>query len=110
MKYLIVNPGGTTVQGEGVLDADVLHSLVGGDFEVMPTPDGLKVTVLASTDAKRLGQPANHAATRLLKTRLRPDDFVAGTIVVVGPINEEGDVTDLDDDTGRAVVGRMTTP
>jgi hypothetical protein len=84
-----------------------LQTLVGGDYEVLPSPDGIRATVLASQTAKQEGRPANHPATRLLRSRLRPDDFVAGTVVVAGPITPEGALSDIDEPTEQAVADRM---
>jgi hypothetical protein len=84
-----------------------LQTLVGGDFEVLPSPDGIRATVLASQDAKRQGRPANHPATRLIRSRIKPDDFVAGVVVVTGPIADDGSLTDLDGATELAVANRM---
>jgi Domain of unknown function (DUF3846) len=107
VKYLVIGPDGNAVRGEGDLSMDALQTLVGGDFEALPTPTGIPVTVLAAGEAKRLGRPANHAATRLMRSRLRPDDFVAGTVVVTGPLTDKGELTDIADDSVRLVGERI---
>jgi hypothetical protein len=107
MRYLVVGPDGNIVHGDGDLDAAALKVLVGGQFEVLPSPDGIEATVLASTTAKMEGRPANHPATRLLQTRLRPEDFIAGTVVVTGSIASDGTLTDIDAATEKAVMERI---
>ena len=107
MRYLVVGPDGQCIGGTGNLDMASLQALVGGDFEVMPSPLDIRVTVLAPANAKREGRPANHAATRLLAGRLRPDDFVAGVVVVTGPIDAAGALTDLTDEAAAAVTERV---
>lgn len=107
MKYLVIGTEGQPVHGTGDLSMEALQTLVGGDFEALPSPSGIRATVLAGMNAKHEGRPANHTATRLIRDRLRADDFVAGTVVVVGPIDGEGDITDLDDATAQQVIERM---
>jgi hypothetical protein len=107
MRYLIVSPDGNVVHGQGALDMAALQTLVGGDFEVLPSPDGIAATVLAGTESKAQGAPANHPATRLIRNRIRPEDFVAGVIVVTGPIAEDGSLTEIDEPTERLVLDRI---
>ena len=107
MKYLVIGPDGNVINGYGNLDEAALQTLVGGPFEVLPSPDGIAATVLASAEAKQRGEPANHPATRLLRSRLRVNDFVAGIVVVTGPIAQDGSLTDIDDVAVKAVTQQV---
>lgn len=107
MRYLVIAPAGDPMPGTGALSMEAIQTLVGGEFEALPSPTGIQATVLAGTNAKTEGRPVNHGATRLLRDRLRPEDFVAGTVVVAGPITSDGDLTDLADDAAKAVGERV---
>lgn len=97
-RYLVINPNGTFAEYDqplGVLDA---QEVVGGDIEMMPTPRDVNVTVLANEEGKRLGLDANWKATALIRSHLRPTDFVAGNVIVAGPADPDGELSSLSDE------------
>jgi hypothetical protein len=92
---MLITPDGRMTIESGNLTVKKAQAILGGDFEVLPVPADLDITMLAYTDAKRDGQNANWGATAVIRGRLRPDDFVAGTVIVTGGPDKAGDLTSL---------------
>lgn len=103
ITYLVIEPKGPVSRIEGVLDLPTVQRIVGGDFEPLPQPRGVDAIVLAQQDGKSKGLEPNWSATSIEHSRLRPDDFVVGTVIVAGPPNEDGDLTSLSADAEAAI-------
>jgi hypothetical protein len=80
----------------------VYQRVVQGWIELVPNPHD--VTVYCNEEGKIHGLPPNYRATQLFGAWLQPLDVIAGTVIVVGPPDEEGYDTDLNADywLGRA--------
>jgi len=87
-------------RGEGELDA--LQLLVGGWIEYVPT-DAL--TVYCNEEGKIIPLPPNYRATNAFGSELQPGDILAGDVVVLGELDDEGDTTGLTDEQAEAVLG-----
>jgi hypothetical protein len=100
IDYLIISPDGDIERRNGILDMGTIQEVVGGDtIEELPEPLDLPVIVLAYENAKAEGMNANWLATSLIRQRIHPDDFIAGTVVVAGSPDDEGDLTSIDAET-----------
>jgi hypothetical protein len=93
IAYLVITPDGKVQQVFGPLGVKDMQMLLGGDFDILPKPTNLDITVFARADAKRVGLNPNWLATSLVKNRLRPDDFVAGPVVISGLPDNAGEPT-----------------
>lgn len=102
IRYLIIETDGTISLKDGTLDTKDVSQLI-GDFEMLPTPTDIDIIILVSEDAKSKGENANWAVTRLIRSRLRPDDFVAGRAIVTGPATEDGEPTSVSQDVEKTI-------
>lgn len=73
----------------------VYQQVVGGWIELVPNPHG--VTVYCNEEGKIHGLPANPRATALFGEWLHDWDIIVGNVIVLGPPDEEGYDTDLED-------------
>lgn len=99
MKALIVTPEGERRVEDIDPGLDTLQGLVGGYIEAAPT-DG-SVTVYVNEEGKLTGLPYNEVGTALyykLAPFMAGQDVLVGTIVIVGPVDDEGYDTDLPDE------------
>lgn len=87
-------------RGEGELHE--LQRLVGGWIEYVPT-DAL--TVYCNEEGKIIPLPPNYRATNAFGSELQPGDILAGDVVVLGELDDEGDTTGLTDEQAEAVLG-----
>lgn len=97
MKYAIVTTtGAVEVREVEVLDVKDVQAIVGGDVEQMPSPPDI-VVLAAETPASQVSY--NWAATRLCQQYLMPTDRIFGTAIITGPADDEGDPTDVPEQT-----------
>jgi hypothetical protein len=94
IAYLVIEPGGAIKQTFAPLDTPTVQGIVGGSFETLH-PRGIEATVFLAEDGKQRGFNPNWVATSLLRSRLRPEDFVVGTVVVAGLPDAEGDIQSI---------------
>jgi hypothetical protein len=92
-RYLVVQPDGKITEHTGMLSGEAIQAIVGGFFEVLPSPDGS--SVFASETGKEQALPYNWLATQFLRATLHPADMVVGNVIVAGPADSEGEVTDV---------------
>lgn len=92
----------TTDSETNVLDLDapegslaVLQGAVGGNIECV---DFRAFDMYVNEDGKFDGSEFNRFATRLFREAFGPVDLVMGNVVIVGPVNRNGDSTGLSDD------------
>lgn len=97
IQYVVINPKGTITTYNESLSTGDAQDIVGGDIEIMPDPRDLDAIVIANEEGKRLGLDANWKATALIRSHLRPTDFVAGNVIVAGPA-KNGELTSLSDE------------
>lgn len=104
MKGLLISPD-ETVKPVDIADYDHLHEVVGGFYELVSFTERADAFVDEDGKSKRL--PVNHLATFLtgrFQIGLRPDDYIVGPLVLLGPPDDEGDSTDLPDDFSAEVL------
>lgn len=94
IHFYVIKPDGILTDVNDMLTDDMLRRLVGGDFEVIH-PQDRELVMFTNENGKELGLNPNWLATSLVRTRLRPGDFVVGTVVVTGKPDEDGDVRSL---------------
>ena len=100
MRYAVIDVDGTIeVLQTKALTRGVIMSHIGQDFEGLPTPEHLNLSVFGadtrtSPDGQRLRM--NTKATHLLQDAMWPGDHVVGPVVISGPADEDGESTDLD--------------
>ena len=107
VKYLVIDTDGTITFHDETLDVPEAQRIVDGDFEILPTPTDIPVTVIVGEEAKKQGKNANWAITRLVRSRLRPDDFVAGVGIVVGLPDPTGEPTSITPEIEKAVRAKV---
>lgn len=107
ITYMVVEPDGRIEVHSGVLDEKVAQSILASEFEVMPSPDDIPVTVLASTEGKTRGDDPNWGITSLIHRHLRSGDFVAGKVIVTGAPDSDGNLTSLTVKDEQAVRSRI---
>ena len=96
---LVIEPIGTIRKID--LDGyEPLSEAVGGLIESVPA--NLAVTIWCNEEGKMLGQDFNLVATDLWKLFddygcIAAGDVMVGTVVVQGPVDEEGECTDVPD-------------
>lgn len=87
-------------QEVGVADLDAYQALVGGNIEAigLDDPPG---SMYFNGDGKQLDLPVNGRATLLLwahVSELRFRDFIVGDAFLTGPLDRDGNDTDVSDD------------
>lgn len=81
-------------------DYQSLNQAVGGYIELINFGDTGHFAYL-NEDGIALGLPYNEKATKLCykhNVGLIPGDFIKGTMVVVGPVDDEGNETDVSEE------------
>ena len=109
ITYLILNTDGSIETKSGVLGVKDAQDILGSDFEMLPEPPGLPITLIASTEGKSRGDNPNWGATRLIRNSLRAGDFVAGKVIVTGAPNAAGDLTALTVKDEQEMRNRIST-
>lgn len=102
----------TVIPAHGDITETTLHDqledlqrLVGGYFQVVPLPvEGLNAFV--NEEGKIYGLPINPRATLATRGTLMRGDYIAGTMVVLGPVDEDGEHQSADPDA----VARLLDP
>lgn len=63
-----------------------MHEAVGGFIESLATPEmlGPEAAAYIHDEGKIVGLPSNHRATILFAEVLRPGDYIAGNMIVIG--------------------------
>ena len=95
MRYLIVEPDGILTAFDGPLEDDELRGIVGGYLEMLPNPGVPGIAILGNEDAKRLELRPNKVMTRWLRDVIHPSDYIAGTVVIVGGADADGEMTSV---------------
>ena len=98
MKALVITPEGTATVEDIKPDLDGLQALVGGYIEAAPTKGD--VTVYVNEEGKIHGLPINAVATDLyykLAPFMEGHDILVGTVVILGPVDDEGYETAVPD-------------
>jgi Domain of unknown function (DUF3846) len=108
ITYMVVRPDGSFDMADGPLGVEDAQRILDGDFEAMPQPDDLPITILAATEGKTRGDEANWAVTRLIHSHLRPGDFVAGKAIITGGPDKDGNLTTLTTQMGWQVREAMS--
>jgi hypothetical protein len=82
-----------------------LQALVGGWIQAVPV-DG-PFSVYCNEEGKVMSPPLppNYQATRTFGSLLAPDDIIAGDVVVLGDLDDEGETTSLSEEDVRSILG-----
>lgn len=99
MKAVLIQADGT-VRRADLPDYQALNKAVGGYIELINFGDTGHFAYL-NEDGIALGLPYNDKATKLCykhNVGLIPGDFIKGTMVVVGPVDDEGNETDVSEE------------
>jgi len=94
-KAIIIEANGTIRRAD--VDYEDIKCEVGGWLEGLRLGDTLQYAYI-NEDGISLGLPRNDVATDLCfnrKVGLRTDDFIKGTMVIVGPADGDGESTDV---------------
>jgi Domain of unknown function (DUF3846) len=98
MKLALHIPASGTPTAVRIGDNELgaLQELVGGWIEYVPTEQ--PVTLYCNEEGKIEGLPLNELATQLFGQLLMPGDYLAGDIVALGPLDDEGESTSVSED------------
>jgi len=103
LKAIIINPDSTWQVNLIESGLNSLQTLVGGYIEAVSTDDG--TTIFINEEGKLDGLADNPLATALwwtLAPHMTGMDYLVGTAVVLGPVDDEGDETGVTSDTIKA--------
>jgi hypothetical protein len=103
IAFLVVDPDGTINLLHEPLGVKQAMDIVAGDIDILPQPRDVAVTLIANAEGRNVGLEPNWGATRLIKSSLRPSDFVTGKVIICGLPDAAGDLTGLDVKTEQAV-------
>lgn len=105
MKALFVpahgNPRAVDLPDESSGHLQALQGYVGGWIEYVPTRQD--VTLYCNEEGKIAGLPVNQTATKAFGQEINPD-YLVGDVIVIGPIDGEGENTSLDVDVWLSYV------
>lgn len=110
MKRALLIPAGGKPEEVEIPDKDeldTLQQLVGGWIEYVPTEQD--VTLYCNEEGKLQNLPPNSLATAIFGKLLMPHDFLAGDVVVCGPLDEEGYSLPLSEEVVADVRAAMLT-
>jgi hypothetical protein len=95
MKSIVIEADGT-VSLRNITTLDDMQATVGGDVQLLPF--GKDCNAYINEHGKGIGLPPNDRATgECLRhgVGLAPDDWIAGTMFILGPLNKNGNDTDV---------------
>jgi len=104
IQHLILTPGQEPEARTAALDYDAIVAMVGYPIEVINI-DGGRAVMYACEEQN--GQPKNEAANQIAADSLRDDDYIVGTVVIVGPLGAGGVDTSLPNDTLTELLERI---
>ena len=88
-----------------------LQAIVGGYIESFYTGNIISGTVaFINEEGKLRGLEPNPAATELAAPNLQTSDYIAGTMVIVGKADENGDITELSKSTCDNLIRNLNEP
>jgi hypothetical protein len=93
---------GTIERKSGLMDSQAIDLAVGGEAKQVRSP--WDATVFVSSLKASFN---NWTATAVLRQSLAPGQSVHGTMVVLGPVDGEGNVTSITDDLYEAVMATV---
>lgn len=96
MRALLIPAGGLPeeVEVSDENELDDLQRYVGGWIEYVPTDQD--VTLYCNEEGKILNLPPNPLATELFGSLLMPGDYLAGDVILLGLLDEDGASTSID--------------
>lgn len=105
-KAVVIPPQGEAysieIPSESSSELAVLKRVVGGWIELVPTD--MPVSVYCNEEGKIIGLEPNYRATQLFGGLLHPGDIIAGNVIVLGDIDDEGETLGLDDEIAISLV------
>lgn len=105
-KAVVIPPYGEAYSLEVPSDSSselaILQKAVGGWIELVPT--NLPLSVYCNEEGKLNGLELNIRATQMFGDLLSPNDIIAGTVIVLGDIDDDGETLGLDDEMAISLV------
>jgi hypothetical protein len=95
LRCIVVQPDETITVRHVANDLAALQEIVGGYIELVRLTCEFPATAYINEEGKIHGLPANPAASFIAS--LRPGDYIAGTMVILGPPDAGGNDTDVSD-------------
>jgi hypothetical protein len=108
MKAIAIEANGD-VKRVDLPDYDALNKAVGGYIEAINFGD-TGHNCYVNENGIALGLPYNPLATALCfkhNVGLMPGDYIKGTMVVVGPVDDDGNDTDVQDELAEQLLSPM---
>jgi hypothetical protein len=103
LTWLVIETNGEVSTVDGPIDANSLAQIVGTRHpEQARSP--WEATVFVNTDGHSK-QPVNWLATMLLRQSMSPGQQVRGPMVILGPVDDNGEVTTLERELREAIEG-----
>lgn len=90
------------VPSDGAAMLAVLQKVVGGFIEYVPTE--APITVFCNEEGKIDGLPTNYRATHLFGGLLQAGDIIAGNVIILGPVDDEGVEMSLEEEEVEALL------
>jgi hypothetical protein len=102
IKALVIQPDGR-IEHTTLSSYDDYNKAVGGWIEALQL--GPNASGYINEEGKLIGLPRNDKATKLCHARksIFPTDFIVGPLLVVGPLDSEGNDTDLSDEVAKVI-------
>ena len=101
MKGIIIGVNNTLTEREFESggELDFLQGAVGGYIQIVPHNAPINLSVYCNEEGKITDPPLepNMLATALFSGLLGPSDYLAGPVVLTGPIDDEGYTTGISD-------------
>jgi hypothetical protein len=94
-RAVLIRPGGNTepLMIHEPTELEQLQAAVGGYIQMVPT--SINLTAFCNEDGKSKGLPYNDLAQAVFGGLLTPYDHLVGNVVVMGPVDEEGETLGL---------------
>lgn len=106
--YAIIKASGNVVlyEKDHMPTYDDINSAVGGWIEGVPLEG---VTAYVNEEGKLQGLPVNMIATLLAHedSAIMSEDYIAGNMIVFGPLDDEGEITSLPSDFIPGLMTRL---
>jgi hypothetical protein len=101
IRVVVMEPGKAPEEKKIVSSLETLQKIVGGYIEGVSCPWNGRLLMYGHDEGKLIGLPANFVLPEY-------EDIFMGPVVVVGPADDEGYETDLDDEQVKQSLSELT--